>query len=299
MMLYIQRLLLTFIIGFLTIQCSIGEISSSSKDVVLLQQPRVGVIDLRPRFVADRIHLIGSTSGCNDDNIIHHKAIFPTIEQSEESNPSYNDNDMDQQAAASHCIGSLCSTVVLMIAYDFENEKTVLHRAFGGTKLMAFVDGTRKHWETGRTKTKLILLLLPSSTSSENRLQSCIICGSTSNQIIGKTNIYDLTKEVQDSTILNGAKVLLERLCSCFEYGGEEFQNINPYDVTIVCAEHNWDNSDDSEVDDLILLNHHQGKGSSNPPMPIADESIPDHFKHLINSSYQSASGSGEVNFYE
>jgi hypothetical protein len=31
--------------------------------------------------------------------------------------------------------------------------------------------------------------------------------------------------------MLKGANVLLERLCSCFEYGGEEFQNVDPYDV--------------------------------------------------------------------
>ena len=73
-------------------------------------------------------------------------AVFPTIGQSGEegeSNPSYNDSEMDQQAAAAHCIGSLCNTVYLILSYDFEKEKTDLHRAFGGTKLMAFVDGTR------------------------------------------------------------------------------------------------------------------------------------------------------------
>jgi hypothetical protein len=53
---------------------------------------------------------------------------------------------MEQQAASSYCIGSLCSTVYLTIEYDFEGGKTVLHRSFGGVKVMAFVNGARSRW---------------------------------------------------------------------------------------------------------------------------------------------------------
>jgi hypothetical protein len=259
------------------VQCA-GE---RSKDFVT-QQLQVGVIDLRPKLVADRIYLIGNT----DVNTIH-KAMFPTIEQTEESNPLYDDNAMDQQAAAAHCIGSVCSTVYLMILYDFEHDKTVLHRSFGGTKLMSFVDGTRKSWQSRGTKMKLILLLLPTSTSSENTLQSSII----TDKAIANAKMNDFTNDINYDTILRGAKVLLERLRSCFEYGGDEFQNIDPFDVHIIlCGDHNWGSSNDGEVDDMVLDNH--------PPI-LSAKGVPEHFKDLINSSYQSASGSGEVNFIQ
>ena len=269
------RILYLFIIS---ITCSVGESSS-----------RVGVIDLRPKFVSDRIHLIGSgTRRSCDDNTIQ-MAVFPTIEQSEEkeSNPSYDDSEMDQQAAAAHCIGSLCNTVYLILSYDFEKEKTDLHRAFGGTKLMAFVDGTRKHWKTTHTKTKVILLPLPSSRRSGNELQSYI--SNTDGKTIGETKMYDITKYVKDSTMLKGANVLLERLCSCFEYGGEEFQNVDPYDVQIFSC----DNSYDSELDAILK---HQYKDSIHIHAPTPLEKLESN-EDLINSAYLSASGSGEITF--
>ena len=121
------QFLTSIIIGFLTITCSTGESSTS-----------VGIIDLRPKLSSDKIYLVG--------NSCVSKAIFPTIEQNDDdSDPIYDDSTFDDQAAAAHCIGSECSTVYLMISYDFANEKTVLHRAFGGTKLMSFVDGTRNY----------------------------------------------------------------------------------------------------------------------------------------------------------
>lgn len=280
------RILYLFIIS---ITCSIGESRSS----------RVGVIDLRPKFVSDRIHFIGSSStrrSCDDNTI--HMAVFPTIGQSGEegeSNPSYNDSEMDQQAAAAHCIGSLCNTVYLILSYDFEKEKTDLHRAFGGTKLMAFVDGTRKHWKTTHTKTKVILLLLPSSRRSETELQSYISTTTTDGKTIGETKMYDITKYVKDSTMLKGANVLLERLCSCFEYGGDEFQNLDPYDVKILCsAECSCDNSYDSEVDAMILKHQHRESIHIHSPTPLEKQ---ESNEELINSAYRSASGSGEITF--
>lgn len=266
----------------ISITCSIGESSS-----------RVGVIDLRPKFFSDRIHLIGSNTRRSCDGNTIHMAVFPTIEQSEEkeSNPSYDDSEMDQQAAAAHCIGSLCNTVYLILSYDFEKEKTDLHRAFGGTKLMAFVDGTRKHWKTTSTKTKVILLLLPSSRRSENELQSFISTTTTDGKTIGETKMYDITKYVKDSTMLKGANVLLERLCSCFEYGGEEFQNVDPYDVQIFSC----DNSYDSELLDAMILKH-QHKDSIHIHSPTPLEKLESN-EDLINSAYLSASGSGEITF--
>lgn len=273
---------------FISITCSIGESSS-----------RVGVIDLRPKFLSDRIHLIGNNilrRSC-DDNAIH-MAVFPTIKQSEEgeSNPSYDDSEMDQQAAAASCIGSLCNTVYLILSYDFEKEKTDLHRAFGGTKLMAFVDGTRKHWKTTCTKTKVILLLLPSSRRSENELQSYISTTTTEGKTIGETKMYDITKYVKDSSMLKGANVLLERLCSCFEYGGEEFQNLDPYDVQVLCSSGtSCDNRYDSEIIDAMILKH-QHKDSIHIHSPTPLEKLESN-EDLINSAYLSASGSGEITF--
>mmetsp|Transcript_26767 Transcript_26767/g.40467 ORF Transcript_26767/g.40467 Transcript_26767/m.40467 type:complete len:180 (+) Transcript_26767:1657-2196(+) len=178
-----------------------------------------------------------------------------------------------------------------MISYDFANEKTVLHRAFGGTKLMSFVDGTRKSWETRRSRTKLIVLLVPSSTSSENQLKSFL---SPIGTVADETDMHDLTNIIKDNTMLKGAKVLLERLRSCFEYGGEEFHDVEIFeDAEFVCVDSKLENSDDNRVDDMILNHHpcHQTMSSS----PKGE--VFDHFKKLIISSYKSASGSGDVNF--
>ena len=275
----VLQFLIPILIGSLTIKGSKGESSIS-----------VGVIDLRPKLSSDRIYLI--------DNSCVGKAIFPKIEQGEDdSDPIYDDNMFDQQSAAAHCIGSECSTVYLMIAYDFEHEKTVLHRAVGGIKLMSFVDGSRKAWETRRTKTKLILLLVPSSASSKNQLQS-VLSYITNNPDETKTEMHDLTNNIKDSAMLKGAKVLLERLHSCFEYGGEQFQNLEIYQhAEIFCAESNLDDSDDCRVvDDMILLNQ-QGKGFSHHKISSTEGEVFEKFKQLINLSYKSASGSGHVNF--
>jgi hypothetical protein len=281
-MIGIIQFLIPICIGLLTIKCSIGESSNN-----------VGVIDLRPKLSSDRVYSLIGNSCCGG------KAIFPTIEQSaDESDPIYDDNTFDQQAAAAYCIGSECSTVYLMISYDFEHEKTVLHRAFGGTKLMSFVDGTRKFWDTRRTKPKLIVLLVPSSTSSENQLQSFLssIGKTTGDDSETKNEIHDLTNNIKDSVMLNGAKALIERLRSCFEYGGEKFQDLEIFqDVEIFCTDSNLDNSDDCRVDDLVL--NQQGKRSSHQTMSSDEGEVFEHFKQLINSSYKSASGSGTVDF--
>ena len=268
-----QFLIPIIVVGFLTIiECSSGESSRS-----------VGVIDLRPKLSSDRIYLI--------ENSCVGKAVFPTTEQSEDdSDPIHDESTFDDQAAAAHCIGSECSTVYLMISYDFANEKTVLHRAFGGTKLMSFVDGTRKSWEKRQAKTKLIMILVPSSESSENHLQSFL------SPIDTKTEVHDLSNMINDSAMLKGAKVLLERLRSCFEYGGEEFRDVDIFqDVGIVCIGRHLEQNDDS-VDNMVLT--HQVKGFSQQTMPLSTkDEVFDHFKQLITSSYKSASGSGDVNF--
>mmetsp|Transcript_34910 Transcript_34910/g.71245 ORF Transcript_34910/g.71245 Transcript_34910/m.71245 type:complete len:280 (-) Transcript_34910:44-883(-) len=272
------QFLISIFIGLITINCSTGESSISSS---------VGVIDLRPKLSSDRIYLI-------DDNLCVGKAIFPSIKQGEDdSDPLYDDSTFDQQAATAYCIGSECSTVYLMISYDFANEKTVLHRAFGGTKLMSFVDGTRKSWETRRSRTKLIVLLLPSSTSAENQLKSFLSSIVTATDET-ETEMHDLTNIIKDNTMLKGAKVLLERLRSCFEYGGEKFHDVEIFkDAEFVCVDSNLENSDDNRVDDMILKHHpcHQTMSSS----PKGE--VFDHFKQLIISSYNSAAGSGDVNF--
>ena len=271
----VAQFLIAIIVGLLTIiKYSTGESSSS-----------VGVIDLRPKLTSDRIYLI--------DNSCVGKAIFPTIKQSEDdSNPIHDESTFDDQAAAAHCIGSECSTVYLMISYDFANEKTVLHRAFGGTKLMSFVDGTRKSWEKRQAKTKLIMILVPSSESSENQLQSFL------SPIHTKMETHDLTNSINDSAMLKGAKVLLERLCSCFEYGGEEFRDVDIFqDVKIVCiGRHLEEQNDDGRLDHMVLT--HQVKGFSQQTMPLSTKGeVFDHFKTVITSSYKSASGNGDVNF--
>jgi hypothetical protein len=274
MMCVVHFFLIQILTGFLTITCATGENSNS-----------VGVIDLRPKLSSDRIYLNAGIG----------KAIFPPVNQSaDDSDPIYDDDTFDLQAAAAQCIGEECSTVFLMIAYDFEHGKTVLHRAFGGRKLMSFVDGTRKFWETKRTKTKLIVLLLPSSTSSENQLQSFLSSTVTNNdETRKKTDMHDLTN-IKESSMLKGAKILIERLRSCFEYGGEKFRDLEIFqDAEIICADSNLDTSDD--VDDMVLNQH--GERFSLKKMPSDKEELFEHLKQRINSSYKSASGSGNVDF--
>ena len=261
--------------GFLTIQCAAGGNFFSNS---------VGVIDLRPKLSPDRIHLI--------DNPIVGKAIFPAIQRSEDDcDLSYEDVIYDQQAAAAYCVGSQCSKVYLIVAYDFENEKTVLHRAFGGTKLMSFVDGTRKYWENSRRKTKLVLLLVPSSTSSENQLKSFL-----SSKTETTMKIHDLTKNAENNPMLRGAILLLDRLRKCFEYGGEEYDDVGIFQhVHILCAGSNLDPIDDSSVDDLILK--HQGAEFDNQSTYDSRSEVLEHFKEVVISLYKSADGSGNINF--
>lgn len=270
------------IVGFLAIiKCSTGERSNS-----------VGVIDLRPKLSPDKIYQIG--------NSCVGKAVFPTTtEQSEDddSDPiQHDESSFDDQAAAAHCVGAECATVYFIVSYDFANSKTVLHGAFGGTKLMSFVDGTRTSWKKRQAKTKLIMILVPSSESSENQLQSFLspLCTTTADTEI-ETEMYDLTNVINDNTMLNGAKILLERLRSCFEYGGEEFQDVDIFqDAEIVCmGRHCLEQSDDGRVDNMILT--HQVEGYSQHISTKGEEF--DDFKELIASSYKSASGSGDVKF--
>lgn len=233
----------------------------------IIDGKKIGVIDLRPKPAdPDSVILLheDDTSNDDDDNIdstfdVVQEAVFPTtaIHQHDDEIAVVDiDEMMDEQAASSHSIGNLCSTVYLIIAYDFENGKTVLHRSFGGTKLMAFVDGVRNRLHgmmnpanqagggsDDDVTTKLIILLIPSSPSSTTTLLSNWPSSGTKpdNILLANTNplldklVLDLTNTDSNSDWdASGATYLVDKLSEAFALGGEEYQNTDPFEVEFV-----------------------------------------------------------------
>ncbi len=204
------------------------------------------MIDLRPTPGPDGILLVrdgsardgdGGNEGIGSD--VARRAIFPLAGRDESS---ADEAEMDRRAASSHSVGNVCSTVYLIIAYDFDNGKTMLHRSFGGAKLMAFVDGvrSRRHREMNdaatdeigeEASTKLVLVFVPSSSSSAMTLLSNISSSSTTPE----NNLLDLTKN-NDKWDASGANFLVDRLSEAFALGGEVYRNMEPFAVEMVGA---------------------------------------------------------------
>ncbi|KAL9181645.1 hypothetical protein ACHAXT_010450 [Thalassiosira profunda] len=225
-------------------------------------QQLLGVIDLRPEPEPDIIHHYD------------HRAVFPTPPQEEDENNI--EEVMDQAAASSHTIGQLCSTVYLMIAYDFDNGKTVLHRTLGGAKLMAFVDGARsRRHEMGSTPaakaTKLVLVLVPSASSSAPEMD-------------GTLSGLDPTKDEEWNP--SGANFLVARLSEAFGLVGEEYETIEPFDVEMILAE-----GDAETMNDIVSRHFARSRDESIDEMATGSQ-------ELIKQAYKSAGGVGQLSFY-
>lgn len=190
----------------------------------------IGVLDLRPTPGPDSILVLKRImykKFANDNELeAVQQARFPLSQHDELSAA---DEEFNEQAASSNCIGNLCTTVYLIIEYDFDNGKTVLHRIFGGVKLMAFVDGVRSRWhgfqssritnldESNGAATKLIVLLVPSSQISSSRESRIDFDMDTAGDIGGCD--------------VDGVTFLINRLNEAFALGGHEFQSVKPFEV--------------------------------------------------------------------
>jgi len=230
------------------------------------RQRLIGIIDLRPTPEADSIIFLPNKTGDEDekqsddasiDAISDRQALFPSaVASSSQETISANEIEdmMDQQAASSHSIGGLCSTVYLVIAYDFDNGKTDLHRLFGGAKLMAFVDGVRSRWHQQNMNsggasqvgdefaTKLVLVFVPASAkatatifSPESATSENILLPSESEPDLNCV-VFDLTNSDKIEWNASGAKYLVDRLSEAFVLGGEEYQNMKPFSVDMLGA---------------------------------------------------------------
>ena len=200
----------------------------------------IGVLDLRPTPGPDSILVLKRIMHGQLANDVELEAVqqarFPLSQDHDEL--SVTEEELNEQAASSNCIGNLCTTVYLIIEYDFDNGKTVLHRTFGGVKLMAFVDGVRSRWhefqssritkldERNGAAAKLIALLVPSSqisSSSESRID------------------FDSGCDVA------GVTFLINRLNEAFALGGDEFQSVKPFEVQYGIVHKCEENDEDLE----------------------------------------------------
>ena len=217
------------------------------------------------------------------------------------------DDEMSEQASISQCIGSLCHTVYLVISYDFEKGITSLHKSLGGCKLLSFVDGIRSRWQDKQSEsvaTKLVLLLVPSSATSEAVLSASItseiILHSSMNQ--NKISI-DLASDIDWGD--KGAKHLVTKLVEAFALGGDEYQSIDPFSVEMIgILDHRQDNNDEdtdieSSTDDIseVVLKHMVCSGFDIIQTNDLDEASTSAFQELITSTYTSIGGKRSINF--
>ncbi|KAL7543849.1 hypothetical protein ACHAXR_013236 [Thalassiosira sp. AJA248-18] len=277
---------------------------SFSSSIASSQQQLIGVIDLRPSSESDSIIL------ANYNNI--QQALFPIASQDD---ISVNEDEMNQQAASSHSIGDVCSTVYLIITYDFENGKTVLHRNFGGIKLMAFVDGvrSRRHKLSQVHATKLIFIFVPSSSSAADSLLSDFPSSAypkismslpNDSKPIPNKIVLDLARA--DEWDASGANFLVDRLSEAFALGGEEYQNMESFEVEMVGVfdagqetDLSENDSDDNEMCHLVLRHIQCSHQTTDHSDTIRDETraSSDDFQDWITRSYESAGGVGDINF--
>jgi hypothetical protein len=284
-----------------------------TKDVIHGQE-LIGIADLRQTPEADCIILAqvhdentNIIAGDERDNIhsaFLDTALFPSL--SSDTIDSTSNDYMDQQAAAaSLTIGSSCSTIYLVISYDFKHGKTVLHRTLGGTKLMSLVDGVRKRWhEASSSKpasTKLVLFLVPYISANNGETEESFIEVHSPEE-----TFYELS---QHSTWRNdGAKFLVDRLKTYFELGGEEYKNANPFSNLSVIrvtdkrmqappSGSNQDNQYDPTIRLDIVLRHNQQYAKNRTNSEVTKSVSAQKFRRLIERKFESFGGIGGLVF--
>ncbi|KAL7490349.1 hypothetical protein ACHAW6_016171 [Cyclotella cf. meneghiniana] len=293
-------------------KCAFGE-DYDTKDVVLGQE-LIGIADLRQTPEADCIVLAQihdetkKTIAEDDRDNIHSefldKALFPSV--SSDTNDSTSDYNMDQQAAAaSLTIGSSCSTVYLLVSYDFKHGKTVLHRTLGGIKLMSLVDGVRKRWhEASSSKpasTKLVLLLVPYISANNGKTEeSCIEVHSP------EQTFYEISQHSEWRN--DGANFLIDRLKTYFELGGEEYIGAHPFsDLSVIRVTDtkmqappsgtNQDNQYDPNIRLDIVLRHNHLYAKNRTNAEVVKSVSTQTFRRLIVRKFKSFGGIGDLVF--
>lgn len=250
----------------------------------------IGIIDLRQSPDPDSIILLQKNNSNQDTIAVNTSNIvqFPTSELDDKH--SNIDEELDQQAACSHSIGSLCSTVYLIIAYDYENGKTVLHRTFGGAKLMAFVNGVRSRWynmneaKQSCINTKLVLILVP---SSEEQTMPFTTTG----------NIIDLTNCKNDWDA-SGADFLVERLSEAFQLGGEEYKQVNPFIVQMIASvQRECGEDSDNYISEVVLRNMSETEHGDNCIQTSFIDTPYEEIQTMIKNAYKDAGGDGNIYF--
>ena len=271
-----------------------GGCSSNTADSPTVDRLLIGVLDLRPTPDPDSIIVLKGIAGNSSD-------AFEVVQQARFPGPKYDgksdiENELDQQAASSHCIGNLCSTVYLAIEYDFDNGKTVLHRSLGGAKLMAFVDGARCRWhglsQTNKTDegdaTKLIILLVPSSTSRIKFL-TALNHKASLNTCNPRLKTISLNLEATGDTDwdASGVAFLVGRLSEAFALGGQEFQKVEPFAIQFGILDVG-EEEEEAELSEIIARCIWRTRTS--PPSVVCCSSE-------ISDAFQNAGGVGNVNY--
>ena len=252
----------------------------------------IGVIDLRQSPDPDSIILLQKNISNKDDTaVVTHNIVqeaqFPTSELDDRH--SNIDEEMDRQAASSHSIGSVCSKVYLIVTYDYENGKTVLHRTFGGAKLMAFVNGVRNRWykmnEANQSciKTKLVLILVPSSEEQT--------------MLFTTTGNIDLTN-CENDWDTSGADFLIKRLSEAFQLGGEDYKQVNPFMVQMIASVQKECGEDsDDYISEVVLRNMSETEHGDNTIQTSFVDTPYEEIQTMIKNAYKDAGGDGNIYF--
>ena len=247
-----------------------GTSTDADDDFDSLSNHMHGIIDLRPESAdLDSVLLIQHTD-------IVQEALLNHTSYCDAENFDI-DEEMDQQSACSHTIGSICSTVYLLIEYDFIGGKTNLNRRFGGAKLLTLVDGVRSRITA--VATKLVLVLFPSSS-----LPVLSHDWGTDRLVIDLTNSTDWETS-------NGADYLVSRLREAFSLGGEDYQNTDPFDVKVISI------STDSNISEVVRQ-YMCSRDDSEIRAPVNTQTQHiEKFEQMIRNAYKRAGGSRNIDF--
>ena len=259
----------------------------------------VGIIDIRPSPNQDGIVLLRENSSGDAYDLLQ-EARFSGVDEY----ASIDDDDMIEQGAISQSIGSLCHTVYLVIAYDFQKGVTSLHKSLGGCKLLSFVDGARSRWQDKQRATKLVLLLVPSSAASEAVLSASITTENILHSSMNQNKIViDLASDIDWGD--KGATHLVTKLVEAFGLGGDEYQISDPFSVEMIgILDNRQDKNDEdtdieSNTDDIseVVLKHLVCSGFDIIQTNDLDEASTSAFQELTTSAYTSIGGKRSIDF--
>lgn len=186
----------------------------------------IGIIDVRQDAEGDsiifaRVNSDGSVKFIDEAFISSITERNSRIEKIIDDSSSCDEIEQNQAAAAALTIGSSCSSIYLIMAYDFEDGKTVLHRTLGGIKLMNLVDGVRKRFNDSTTSKPLLTKLVVFLVSKNDKVEASVEI-SNSNEFFS-----DTSQNSQWNS--DGINFLVDRLKTYFELGGEDYKGLDPF----------------------------------------------------------------------